>query len=291
MGWSWSFHNFFAFSEALRKQRISDTSLILEGFFIDETIEPGEEGYQQLASYGDALMNHLAKDPNRLFYYSLPISTAKDNTIKVNDLLSGKEGFKEEFFGDKFYISQTPESERGVLPFGMYLNLDPKAARESVEGTKRRGAKTDLKSGTGEGTTEVKETKQKEVVKKKAIETKSIVEKIFNDSGLTKIVDLYDLASEERQRVIEQAINDYDLITASKYEFPYYKEIFNDMVQGVLEILTNAGTPLALWQDYTDGLGNLLPVHFAELFDIDPEDPRVADIFKQLVNEYNNCEQ
>ena len=51
--------------------------------------------------------------------------SGKGTAIQINPLMSGKTGFSKEFFGDKFYLSQTPESERGIIPLSMYRNLDP----------------------------------------------------------------------------------------------------------------------------------------------------------------------
>ena len=53
--------------------------------------------------------------------------------------MSGNTGFSKEFFGDKFYLSQTPESERGIIPLSMYRNLDPDNSTISHKKRPQRG--------------------------------------------------------------------------------------------------------------------------------------------------------
>ena len=123
-GWSWSFHNIFAFHNAIESQKDRAFNKILQGFMIDEDMIISEDTYKQIEAYGEALINKLREDPDRKFFYSIPIVAAGESRIKVNPEVSGERGFKTKFFADKFYINQTPESERGILSLGIYRDID-----------------------------------------------------------------------------------------------------------------------------------------------------------------------
>lgn len=125
-GWSWSFHNIFALYDAIEKQKDRDFNRVLQGFMIDDSQLVDTKNYEIFEKYGEALINKLREDPKRLFYYSIPIVADGERNIKVNPLVSGELGFSSDFLGNKIYINQTPEAERGIIPLGIYRDMDIK---------------------------------------------------------------------------------------------------------------------------------------------------------------------
>lgn len=69
-----------------------------------------------------AIIDELMKPiQDKNFYYSIPIKPDGKQLI-ANPFVSGKNGFSENFFGNKFYINLSPESGRLFLDIKDFLN-------------------------------------------------------------------------------------------------------------------------------------------------------------------------
>lgn len=125
-GWSWNFYNLFAYKRAIKNKSASDFfSLNVIGLANPETLLKSD-GYSEMEGNVTKLMDSI-KDMK--FYYSLPIKYVNGKLI-VNPYISGENGFSKEFFGHKFFINITPESER------LLVNLNDFFGKDNLEITK-----------------------------------------------------------------------------------------------------------------------------------------------------------
>ena len=99
-----------------------------------------KDNYGKMEGNIEKLMNSI-KDTN--FYYSLPIKYT-NGKIVINPYISGENGFTPEFFGNKFFINITPESERllvGLDDFFSKKGLEPMVSTPKAAETEEEKAK------------------------------------------------------------------------------------------------------------------------------------------------------
>jgi len=128
--WHYLFFNIFGYKHLIGSQ--ADDDLIKFVFQKPKvTYEDWEasQGGKRMTAIIDELMKPLQ---DKKFYYSIPIKPDGKQLI-ANPFVSGKSGFSEDFFGDKFYISLSPESGSLFLDIQDFLNAVVKSEVEKTE--------------------------------------------------------------------------------------------------------------------------------------------------------------
>lgn len=132
VGWAWNFHNIFAVGDILMKRKNKVFNLAALQIELGNKEALQESDYDIFATFAKALLD---TEKGTTFYYSIPILPNK-TTREVNPLISGKTGFKEEFFGDRFFINTTPEAERVIIPLKYLTGSKTKAGTAGNQSTK-----------------------------------------------------------------------------------------------------------------------------------------------------------
>lgn len=106
---------------------------IIHGEATKENIDlfNNSEGAKEMSKIIQSLLGSIS---NKDFYYSLPIKPGNTKgTIQANSFVSGEKGFSEEFFGDKFFISVTPESGRLLFNLEGFLESTTKSSAQPTQ--------------------------------------------------------------------------------------------------------------------------------------------------------------
>ena len=139
-GWHWNFYNLFAYKSAINNKQEKDFLNLLSDGVINTDAILSDDGYKEMIGHINNLMNAISTTK---FFYSLPIKSGNDGLV-VNPYINGSESFSPEFFGDKFFINVTPESERLLVDLNDFFNsktLDTKIKTKPEETKEEKAAR------------------------------------------------------------------------------------------------------------------------------------------------------